>query len=386
MLDNANWNFPTAIHFGVNRVQHIASDCQQLSIKQPLIVTDPGLAEQAMIADMLATLETHNITAVVFSDVQSNPTEANIIHGVEQFKLNHCDGVIAIGGGSSLDAAKTIAFMQAQSRSVWDFEDVGDNYLRASVDKLVPVIAIPTTAGTGSEVGRAAVILNEVDHSKKIIFHPSMLPEKVILDPMLTVSLPAQLTAATGMDALAHNFEALCAPGLHPMADGIAIEGIRLIKDYLPRAYKNGNDIEARSYMLMAAAMGATAFQKGLGAVHALSHPLGGLYNAHHGLLNGILLPYVLRLNREAIDAPLTRLAAYLSFSEPSVESIVDWIIALRKDISIPDTLSQWAIDKSDYQRIIAMSLEDPSAAGNPVPVTEEYVETLLDQALQGIH
>ena len=306
---HANWNYPTNIRLGSGRLKELAEACQQLGMNKPLLITDPGLAALPMVEDALAICRGAGLACGLFSDVQGNPTGSNVANGVAAFNAGDHDGVIAFGGGSAVDAAKAVALMVGQDRPMWDFEDVGDNWKLVNEARIVPTVAIPTTAGTGSEVGRASVIVDEDRQVKKIIFHPKMLPAIVILDPQLTIGLPAHLTAATGMDALSHNLEAFCSPFYHPMAAGIAMEAIRLVQQYLPRAVADGHDIEARSQMLVAASMGAAAFQKGLGGMHALAHPLGALYGAHHGLLNAILMPYVLKANRPVIEMRIQRLA-----------------------------------------------------------------------------
>ncbi|MBV9138035.1 MAG: iron-containing alcohol dehydrogenase, partial [Hyphomicrobiales bacterium] len=315
-----NWNYPTRVLVGPGRLAELGEACKSTGMKRPLIVTDKGLADSSVIEKARTALAKSGVPVAVFSDVRGNPTKANLDAGIEAFRKGKHDGVIAIGGGSALDIGKTIAFMHGQTRPVWDFEDIGDWWTRAETKDIAPIIAVPTTAGTGSEVGRASVLTNEATHQKKIIFHPLMLPRIVIADPETTVGLPPFLTAATGFDALAHCFEAYCAPGFHPLSDGIALEGMRLIKEYLPRAYKNGADVEARSRMLAAASMGATAFQKGLGAVHSISHPIGAFYDTHHGLTNGVALPYVMQFNRAAIEDRMKLLARFLDLPKPGFD------------------------------------------------------------------
>jgi alcohol dehydrogenase class IV len=329
-----------------------------------------------MVNDVVSACQTANIRCGLFTDIRGNPTGSNVENGVAAFKAGDHDGVIAFGGGSALDAAKAVALMAGQDRPLWDFEDAGDNWTRVNEAGVVPIIAVPTTAGTGSEVGRASVIVDEDRQIKKIIFHPKMLPSIVILDPQLTIGLPPHLTAATGMDALSHNLEAFCSPIYHPMAAGIAVEGIRLVQDYLPRAVADGSDIEARSQMLVAASMGATAFQKGLGGMHALAHPLGALYDAHHGLLNAILMPYVLKANRPVIEDRIERLARYLKITNPGFDGFLRWVLELREQIAIPLSLAAIDINESDAEKIGHMAAADPSAGGNPINFSaEEYCE-----------
>lgn len=379
-----NWNFPTAIWFGCGRLKELPDACRRLDIKDPLLVTDAGLVSLPMINEALHVNHDAGIKTEVFSEVKPNPNGANIEAGVEQFKLGNHDGVIAIGGGSALDAGKAIALMAGQSRPIWDFEDVGDNWERVDPDGIAPIIAVPTTAGTGSEVGRASLIVDEAVHAKKIIFHPKMLPGIVIADPQLTVGLPAHITAATGMDALSHNLEAYCSPGYHPMADGIAIEGMSLIKDWLKVACETPTNLEARSHMLIASSMGATAFQKGLGAMHALAHPLGALYDAHHGLLNAILMPYVLLRNQLAIEEKMQHLARCLELEDDSFEGVLSWITGLRKEIGIPNNLRAIGIDDSRIQEIGVMATRDPSTSGNPIALDDDEYAELLKQAVNG--
>ena len=363
---NANWNYPTAIRTGAGRVGELADVCRDLKMNAPLLVTDPGLAGLPMVANAVANCEAAGLSIAVFSDIKPNPTGSNVDDGIAAYRAGNHDGVIAFGGGSGLDAGKAIAVAARQSCSLWDLEDVGDNWLNADPDKIPPIIGVPTTAGTGSEVGRASVIVNEAEHKKAIIFHPKMLPACVILDPELTVGLPAGLTAATGMDALSHNLEAFCSPGYHPMAEGIAIEGIRLIKEYLPTAVAEGSNIEARTQMIVASSMGATAFQRGLGGMHALAHPLGAIYDAHHGMLNAILMPYVLKANYSEISSRIARLARYLDI-EADFDAFLNWILSMREEIGIHHALSAIIPEDSRLSEIGEMAVVDPSAGTNPI-------------------
>jgi len=351
---------------------------------RPLIVTDPGLADLPIVQQAMNACASAGLDVAIFADIKSNPVDQNVFDGVAVLKAGNHDGVIAFGGGSAMDVGKTVAFMAGQTRPLWDFGDIGDNWKRASVDGMLPVVAVPTTAGTGSEVGRASVIVSEETHTKTIIFHPNMMPEIVISDPELTIGLPANLTAWTGMDALAHCLEALCAPGFHPMAEGIALEGMRLVKLNLQRAVSDGSDIEARSAMLAAASMGATAFQKGLGGIHALSHPLGALYDTHHGLSNAIFMPYVLAFNRQAIEASMLRLATYLELANPSFDAVMEWVLSLRKEFDIPHTLQAAGIDDNRFDQLAAMAFVDPTAVGNPVELTEENCRQLFENSYSG--
>ncbi len=383
-LPNVNWNYPTLMRFGAGRIADLASACKSLGIARPLLVTDPGIARLPMIGAALAALKEAGLSAGLFSDVKPNPVGANVTAGVNAYKAGNHDGVIAWGGGSGLDAAKAIAFMSGQTRPLWDFEDVGDWYLRADPAGIAPIVAVPTTAGTGSEVGRASVILDEETHTKKIIFHPKIMPGIVILDPELTIDLPKFMTAATGIDALSHCLEAFCAPGFHPMADGVALEGMRLIKYYLPRAVANGSDIDARGNMLVAASMGATAFQKGLGGMHALAHPIGALYDTHHGATNGVLMPYVLAFNKSAIQERIGRLAAYLDLPSHSFSGFMDWVLALREEIAIPHDLDGLKPGIERFDEIAQMAERDPSAGGNPILFDAPAARKVLDQAHRG--
>jgi len=375
-----NWNYPTAIRFGVGRATEIGAACVELGMKNPLLVTDPGLASLPMVTNAVASCEAASLKVAVFSDVKPNPVGKNVEDGVEAYKAGNHDGVIAFGGGSGLDAAKAIALMVGQDANVFDFEDVGDNWTRADVKGIAPIVAVPTTSGTGSEVGRASVITDDANHVKKIIFHPNMVPGIVVADPELTVGLPAHITAATGMDALSHNLEAYCSPYYHPMAEGIAVEGIRLVKEYLPTAVKGGSDLVARSQMMSASTMGATAFQRGLGGMHALAHPLGALYDAHHGLLNAILMPYVLIRNKEVIADRLGRLAAFMGLEDTSFDGFLTWVLDLRAELNIPNDLGAIGIDDEKAELVGKMATEDPSSGGNPVQLTaEEYTEVFLN-------
>ena len=377
-----DWNYPTTMWVGENRIKDISLACKTLNIKRPLLVTDSDLANSEIVKK---TLEHLNITTEIYSNVKGNPTGTNVIEGVNFYKKKNCDGVIAFGGGSGLDVGKAIAFMSGQTLSIWEFEDIGDNWKKANSDNIAPIIAVPTTAGTGSETGRASVILNEETGVKKIIFHPKFLPSIVILDPMLTVGLPPKITAATGMDALAHNLEAYCAPGFHPMADGIALEGIKLIKDWLLEAVSNGSNVEARMNMLTAASMGSTAFQKGLGAIHSLSHPINALNNIHHGLSNAIFMPYVLTFNKDKIESKIIKICKYLEFEEKSFEAFMKWVLNLRKDLNIPHKLSE-VIDEKDFDldRLSKLALDDPSTGGNPKKLNLNDMKIMYQHSMSG--
>jgi len=380
---SANWNFPTAMRCGAGRIKDLADACKELGIKKPLLITDPGIAKLPMVNEILEDNKAKGMPTGLFQDVKPNPTGKNVDDGVKIYRENGYDGVIAFGGGSALDAAKAVALVAGQTRPLWDFEDVGDNWTRVNPDAVAPIIAVPTTAGTGSEVGRASVIVQEETHSKKIIFHPKMLPAIVISDPELTVGLPAHITAATGMDALSHCLEALCAPGYHPMADGIAVEGIRLIAEWLPTAVEDGANLEARHHMLIAASMGATAFQKGLGAMHSLAHPIGAIYDVHHGLTNAVLMPYVLEYNRSAIEDRMARLAAYLGFENPSFTAIMDWVLALKERFDIPVGLIGLGLDDSKADEIAEKAAVDPTAPTNAIPLTVADMKTIFMNALK---
>ncbi len=380
----SNWNYPTAMRFGVGRLKELASACQELGITKALLVTDPGIADFPMVKNALSANNEGGVPTGLFSRIKPNPTGKNIDDGIEVYRNGGYNGVIGFGGGSALDAAKAIALMAGQTRPLWDFEDVGDNWTRVDPGGIAPVIAIPTTAGTGSEVGRSSVILDEESHRKKIIFHPGMVPKIVIADPETTVGLPAGLTAATGMDALSHCLEAYCAPGYHPMADGIAVEGMRLIHDWLPTAVSDGTNLEARSHMLVAAAMGATAFQKGLGAMHSLAHPIGALYDVHHGVTNAVLMPYVLEFNRSAIELRMVRLAAFIGLDNPSYAAVLDWVLRLRSEFDIPHTLEGLKLDDTRADEIASMAAEDPTAPTNPIPMSAMEMKTVFLKALKG--
>jgi alcohol dehydrogenase class IV len=379
----SNWNYPTAVRFGAGRIAELAEACRTAGISRPLLVTDPFLAKQPMTANALAILNNAGLEAAMFSDIKPNPVETNVYKGLEVMRTGEHDGIVAFGGGSALDAGKVIAFMMGQTRPMWDFEDIGDWWTRANPKGIAPIIAVPTTAGTGSEVGRAGVITQEATHTKKVIFHPLMMPKVTICDPELTVGMPPHITAGTGLDALAHCLEAYCAPSYHPLADGIAVEGMRLVKEYLPRAYRNGQDLEARAHMMSAAAMGATAFQKGLGAIHSLSHPVGALYDTHHGLTNAVFMPYVLVYNREAIAPKIERLAAYLGL-DASFRAFLDWVLALRAELGVPHTLQGLKIGPERFDEMSTMAPEDPTAGGNPVPLTKTDARRLYENALEG--
>ncbi|WAG81664.1 iron-containing alcohol dehydrogenase [Metapseudomonas furukawaii] len=379
-----NWNYPTSVRVGVGRIAELASACRELGMAAPLLVTDPGLSGLPMIDAALARCRDAGLQAGLFHRIKGNPTGTNVMDGVEAFRSGGHDGVIAFGGGSALDAGKAIALMVGQDRPLWDFEDVGDNASRVKVAGMAPVVAVPTTAGTGSEVGRAAVITDDQARLKRIIFHARMLPAIVLLDPELTLGLPRTLTAATGMDALSHSLEAFCSPLYHPMAEGIALEGMRLVKDFLPRACADGGDVEARLQMLVASSMGATAFQRGLGGMHALAHPLGALYDAHHGLLNAVLMPFVLQANRASIEAPMERLARYLGLPQVGFGAVLDWVLDLRAGLGIPHSLAEIGIDGARVEQVGRMAEVDPSAGTNPIPFDAAQYSRIFQHALEG--
>ncbi len=368
---------------GEGRIDEIAGVCAEFGIKSPLLVTDPGLAQLPMVTDIVEICSNAGLGIKVFSDIKPNPTGTNVEQGIACYLDGKHDGVIALGGGSGLDAGKAVAVAANQRCSMWDLEDIGDNWLNADPDKIPPIIAVPTTAGTGSEVGRASVIVNEAEQKKAIIFHPKMLPSCVILDPELTIGLPSALTAATGMDALSHNLEAFCSPVYHPLAEGIAIEGIRLVKNFLPGAVANGNDIESRRQMLVASSMGATAFQRGLGGMHALAHPLGAIYDAHHGTLNAILMPYVLVANQSVIAESIARLARYLELPA-DFDGFLHWVLELRKSINIPNDLAAIGIDEARLDDLGHMAVADPSAGTNPIPHDAARYTQIVTAALRG--
>jgi alcohol dehydrogenase class IV len=379
-----NWNYPTAIRFGAGRVRELPNACKALGFKRPLLVTDPGLARLTMISDALAALHKAGLEVALFSDLRPNPIASNVEAGVKVLRAGEHDGVIAWGGGSGIDTAKAIAFMAGQTRPMWDFEDIGDWWTRADPAAILSSIAVPTTAGTGSETGRASVITNEQTHTKKVIFHPRMMPAIVIADPELTVGLPPGLTAGTGMDAFIHCLEAYCAPGYHPYAEGIAVEGMRLVKENLVRAVTDGRDLEARSYMLAASQMGSTAFQKGLGAIHSLSHPVGATLDTHHGLTNAVAMPYVLTFNRAAIDDKIERLARWLGLGNPTFDGFMEWSLALRREIGIPHTLAELGVTESHLDALAEMAAVDPTASGNPVKVGVPEMRRMYEAALEG--
>ena len=381
---SGNWNYPTPIRFGPGRIRELAQTCREFGIERPLLVTDPGLATMAMVTDAAQSCRDDGLGCTIFSDVRGNPVESNVVEGVRVLRDGAHDGVIGFGGGSALDAAKAVALMSRQTRPLWDFEDREDWWTRADADGIAPVVAVPTTSGTGSEVGRASVITDVRDHTKKIIFHPKMMPVAVIADPELTVGLPAPVTAAVGMDALSHNLEAWCSPVFHPLAQGIALEGIRLVKEWLPAACEDGTNLAARACMQVASTMGATAFQKGLGAMHSMSHPCGAVHDTHHGLTNAVVMPYVLEFNRPAIEDGIAALARYLGLGDTGFDGVVRWILELRARIGIPHTLAEIGVPADAAPRLAPMALVDPSSATNPVTLTTPALESLFDNALKG--
>lgn len=384
MSNIANWSFPTAIRFGAGRSTELPAACQAAGINHPLFVTDAGLAALDIATDTIALCKNAGLDVALFSDVQPNPVEANVTAGVDVFHAGNHDGVIAFGGGSALDTGKLIAFMARQTRPIWDFEDIGDWWTRANPDGIAPIIAVPTTAGTGSEVGRAGVITNEETRTKKVIFHPKMLPVTVIMDPQLTVGMPKFITVGTGMDALAHCLEAYCAPSYHPMAEGIAVEGMRLVLENLPKVLEDSGDLTARGHMMSAAAMGATAFQKGLGAIHSLSHPVGSLYQTHHGMTNAVFMPYVLQFNKAAIEEKIARLAAYVGIAN-GFDGFYNAVMDLRATCEVPHKLGDFVeVDLADRDLIAEMAVVDPTAGGNPVPLTVDGAKAIFDAAMAG--
>ncbi|MFA5677095.1 MAG: iron-containing alcohol dehydrogenase [Pseudomonas sp.] len=375
-----NWSYPTNVRVGAGRLQELAKCCKQLGMQAPLLVTDPGLAALPVVEQALQVCRDGGLQVGLFSAVKGNPTGTNVTDGVAALKAGNHDGVIAFGGGSAIDAAKAVALVAHQDCSLWEAR----NPANIDATRMLPVIAIPTTAGTGSEVGNASVITDEENHTKRIIFHPGMLPSIVILDPLLTIGLPSKLTAATGMDALAHNLEAFLAPTFHPMAEGIALEGMRLVKEYLPRAVRNGEDVEARLQMLVASSMGATAFQRGLGAIHAVSHSIGALYDSHHGLLNAIVMPYVMQMNRSVIEAETARAARYLGLPNADYNGLLDWVLALRAELELPHTLADIGIDDARADLIGEMSVKDVTARTNARQLTADEYRQLFLNAVNG--
>jgi len=379
-----NWSFPTAIRFGQGRLSEVAQICIVAGIRRPLIVTDPFLVKSSMMKELVQICDSGLDSCAAFSDLQGNPIESNVEEGVKAFKAGRHDGVIAFGGGSALDVGKAIAFMSGQTRPMWDFEDREDWYARADENSIAPSVAIPTTSGTGSEVGRASVITDTSDNTKKIIFHPKMMPVCVILDPEVTAGMPAKLTAGVGMDALSHNLEAYCSPVFHPLAQGIATAGIRLVHDWLPLACGDGANMEARSQMQIASSMGATAFQKGLGAMHSLSHPCSSILGSHHGTTNAVVMPYVLEFNADSIEDKLTALARLLDLPCPGPESVIKWVVDLRQEIGIPHTLADLGMKKSHIEQFSKMAVVDPPTATNPIPMTIELFEQLYEKCIDG--
>lgn len=377
----AIWSYPNKIIFGVGRVSELATQCNAIGMTRPLLVTDRALSTLPITVDALNSLETAGLGCAMFSEVDANPNEANMQAGLEVYRAGRHDGVIAFGGGSALDLGKMIALMIDQPVNVWDLEDVDDWWTRANPDTIAPIIAVPTTAGTGSEVGRAGVLTDSASHRKKIIFHPKLLPTVTICDPALTIGMPASITAGTGMDAFAHCLEAYCSPHYHPMSNGIALEGMRLVLENLPRVYTTPDDLEARAHMMSAAAMGAVAFQKGLGAIHSLSHPIGAMYNTHHGTTNAVVMPMVLQFNRPVIEERITRAAGYLGIAN-GFDGFLARVMELREFLRIPPSLGAMGVDIQNLDEVTAMALEDPSCGGNPTPMTHENTRALLEACL----
>lgn len=379
-----NWNYPTAIRFGAGRIVELPEACRTLGMRHPLLVTDAGLAKLPMVAAAIENCRSAGLECGLFAEVRPNPVGQDVAAGVAAYRAGGHDGIIAFGGGSGLDAAKAVALMVGQTRPLFDFEDREAWSTRVDTGGMAPVVAVPTTSGTGSEVGRASVITDEADHTKKIIFHPKMMPGIVIADPELTLGLPAKITAAVGMDALSHSLEAFCSPFYHPIAQGVALESIRLVKDWLPVAVRDGSDLAARSHMMAASSMGATAFQKGLGAMHAMAHPCGAVFDTHHGLTIAVVMPYALAFNRPAIEEKLTALARYLDLPSPSFAAVLDWVLALRSEIGIPDRLDALGIGTDAVPQLAMMAARDPSCGGNPRPLDEANLAQLYRGAIAG--
>ncbi|EBA04058.1 alcohol dehydrogenase, iron-containing [Rhodobacterales bacterium HTCC2150] len=377
----ANWSYPTAIRFGAGRISEIVDACNAAGIKKPLLVTDKGLADMVITQSTLDLLAAGGLGRAMFADVDPNPTELNVEAGLQVYRDGGHDGVVAFGGGSGLDLGKCLAFMAGQTRPLWDFEDIDDWWTRADADAIAPIVAVPTTAGTGSEVGRASVITNSVTHQKKIIFHPKFLPSIVICDPELTVGMPSFITAGTGMDAFAHCLEAFCSPHYHPMSQGMALEGMRLVKENLPKAFADGTDIEARAHMMAAAAMGATAFQKGLGAIHAMSHPLGAVHNTHHGTTNAVVMLEVLKFNRPAVEGKLVQAANYLGI-DGGFDGFFDFAASLINDLGIPKNLTELGVKNPDIEALTQEALKDPSTGGNPIEMTYDNTKALFEACI----
>ena len=378
---STNWSYPTSIRFGAGRIVEIVEACQATGIRKPLLVTDKGLAKLGITQKTLELLDSAGLGRAIFSEVDPNPTEINAAAGIKIFKEGGHDGVIAFGGGSGLDLGKLIAFMVGQIRPIWDFEDIEDWWARAETTSIMPIIAVPTTAGTGSEVGRASVITNSQTHEKKIIFHPKFLPSIVICDPELTVGMPSLITAGTGMDAFAHCLEAYCSPHYHPMSQGMALEGMRLVKENLPIAFKDGNNITARAHMMSAAIMGATAFQKGLGAIHAASHPIGAVHNTHHGTTNAVVMREALLLNRPEVETKIEALCNYLEISG-GFEGFISFVFNLNSELNIPASLTELGVKNPNIETLVASALRDPSCGGNPVNLTTENMTKLFENCL----
>ena len=382
-VPNRNWNYPTAIKFGVGRIAELAEHCAAAGVKRPLFVTDKALASLPITAEAVAVLNAAGLGNAVFSEVDPNPNEQNMIDGIKVYLAGGHDGVICFGGGSALDLGKMIALMAHQKAglSVWDLEDVDDWYTRADASKIAPIIAVPTTAGTGSEVGRAGVLTNSATHKKKIIFHPKLMPVVTICDPALTVGMPKFITAGTGMDALAHCLEAYCSPFYHPMSQGIALEGMRLVFENLPLVYSDPTNLDGRAHMMAAAAMGATAFQKGLGAIHSLSHPIGAVYGTHHGTTNAVVMPMVLDYNRAEIEGRIEKAAAYIGI-KGGFDGFRAAVMNLRKTLNIPENLTAMGVKASDLDMLTDMALEDPSCGGNPREMTRDNTRALFDTCM----
>ena len=372
------FSFPTTIHFGPGARRLVAEHLKQQGVKRPLIVTDKGLAALPILKEFGNLLT--GLSVSIFPGVYGNPTKRQVDEGVKAFKSHNADAVIGFGGGAALDVAKAVALMAVHEGDVleyaWDHPNV-----RPVTNALPHFIALPTTSGTGSEVGRSSVISHDETHVKKIIFNPVLLAKAVFADPELTIDLPAGVTAATGMDALTHNVESYLSPAYHPLCDGIALEGARIAAHALETAVTMPKDIAARSDMMMASLMGAIAFQKDLGAVHSCAHALGTVVDMHHGLANGIMIDHVMRFNIDAAERKMAELARVCGAGN-TAESFVDWLVELKARIGIPAKLGGKGVTAAHVPRLVEVAVKDTCHQTNPKPVSAADFERLFTQAL----
>ena len=376
------YNFPTTIRFGAEASNELPDYLQKNNLLKPLIVTDPVVVQLDFFKKIIASLQKKNISAEIFHDIHKNPVKSDVYKGTDVYDATDRDSIVGIGGGVALDVARAICLRINHREDLFKYDDLigGDVFVTNDVPHFV---TIPTTAGTGSEVGRSAIIADDITHQKKILFSPKLLAKIVFADPLLTMDLPPFVTAATGMDALTHNMEAYLAKMHHPMCEGIALEGIYLISQSLERAV-NKPDLESRSNMLIASLMGAVAFQKGLGVVHSLAHPLSALLDTHHGLANAVNIPYGMEFNIAGCEEKFKRIALTLGLKKQTGEAVVDYLFDLNSKINIPHKLSEIGVKPEHIETLADLAIADFAYPNNPKPVSREDFRELYLKALRG--